>query len=120
MGEVQEYINIDPAELLTLTADYCSKGYRLAQICCTMIGDRFEMNYSFDKAYGFVNLRFSVPGDEDIPSISLIYMSAFLYENEIHDLFGLNIKNIVIDYKGSFYRIKGEAPFRKKTAAKTE
>ena len=114
MGEVQTYINIHPGELLNHVTDYSSQGYRLVQIGCTMKGDRFELNYSFDKAYSFVNLRFDVAEDYELPSISPVYFSAFLYENEIHDLFCITVKNMVIDYRGSFYRVKGKAPFRKK------
>lgn len=120
MGEVQSYININPAELLSHASDFFTAGYRLVQIGCTQKGDRFELNYSFDKDYGFVNLRFDIPPDYEIPSISPICFSAFLYENEIQDLFGLKIKNIVIDYKGSFYRVRGKAPFRKEHENKTE
>ncbi|HPS59142.1 MAG TPA: NADH-quinone oxidoreductase subunit C [Spirochaetota bacterium] len=120
MGEVQKYININPAELLNHVADYSAQGYRLVQIGCTMKGDRYELNYSFDKDYGFVNLRFDIAQDYEVASISPIYFCAFLYENEIHELFGVMIKNIVVDYKGSFYRVKGTAPFRKSPAPENE
>jgi len=113
MGEVQEYISIAPAEVLICASDLFSRGYRLVQIGCTQKGGIFELNYSFDKDYRFVNLRFEVPGDGQVPSISPVCFSAFLYENEISELFGLKINNMVIDYGGSFYRVKGRAPFRK-------
>lgn len=120
MGEVQKYIEINPDELLNHVSDYSARGYRLVQIGCTMKGDRFELNYSFDKDYDFENLRFDVEQDYEVASISPIYFCAFLYENEIHELFGVTIKNIVVDYKGSFYRVKGTAPFKKNTAQKNE
>jgi ech hydrogenase subunit D len=34
-----------------------------------------------------------------------------LYENEIHDLFGLVVKDIAIDYGGSLYRTAIKTPF---------
>ena len=113
MGEVQRYIDINPAELLNHVSDYSAQGYRLVQIGCTMKGERYELNYSFDKDYSFVNLRFDVAPDYEVASISPVYFCAFLYENEIHELFGVAIKNIVVDYKGSFYRVKGAAPFKR-------
>lgn len=113
MGEVQQFVNINPGEVLMHATDYFSQGYRLVQIGCTQTGELFEMNYTFDKGYSLVNLRFMVAADYEIPSISPVCFSAFLYENEIHDLYGLTIKNMVIDYKGSFYRVRGNAPFRK-------
>jgi ech hydrogenase subunit D len=41
----------------------------------------------------------------------VIYPNAFLYENEIHDLFGVAIKNINIDYRGTLYRTAIKVPF---------
>lgn len=120
MGEVQTYIKINPGELLGHASDYFAAGYRLVQISCTQKGGMFELNYSFDRDYNFVNLRFEVPGDYEVSSISPICFSALFYENEIQDLFGLKIKNMVIDYKGGFYRVKGKAPFRKEQEVKTE
>ena len=40
------------------------KGYRLAQIGCTKVGDNaFEINYSFDKDYVLKNLRITVTAE---------------------------------------------------------
>ena len=52
----------------------------------------------------------AAPGEE-IPSISAVYPNAFLYENEIHDLFGVIIRNINIDYGGTLYRTAIKTPF---------
>ena len=45
-------------------------------------------------------------------SISNIYGPAFLYENEITDLFGVPIQLISPDYKGKLYRIEQPTPFQ--------
>lgn len=71
-----------------------------------------EVTYSFGKEYKMVGLRLVISPDTEIVSISDIYEPAFLYENEIHDLFGIPIKMITLDYHGNLYRIKQEAPFR--------
>jgi ech hydrogenase subunit D len=41
----------------------------------------------------------------------VIYPNAFLYENEIHDLFGVSIKDIALDYHGTLYRTSIKTPF---------
>ena len=41
----------------------------------------------------------------------MIYPGAFLYENEIHDLFGVAITHIAIDYRGTLYRTALSTPF---------
>lgn len=104
-------INIEPAELLKRVSEFHSSHYTLAQIGCTKT-DVLEINYSFDKDFNFVNLRITVPSiDIEIPSISSIYWAAFIYENEMSDLFGIKIKGKAIDYKGNFYRTTVKYPF---------
>ncbi|HOB18362.1 MAG TPA: NADH-quinone oxidoreductase subunit C [Candidatus Methanoculleus thermohydrogenotrophicum] len=86
-------------------------GYRLVQIGCTDIGGAYEINYSFDKDYQFRNLRLTVGPEEEVPSISGIYWGAFVYENELHDLFGIPVTGINIDFKGTFIKTAEKYPF---------
>ena len=111
MVEEQEMVSIDKKELVGAAAELLASGYRLVQICCTTLADGYEMNYSFDRDYRFRNLRFTVKPGEEVQSISCIYWNAFLYENEIHDLFGIPITNIAIDYRGTLYRTRVPSPF---------
>jgi ech hydrogenase subunit D len=111
MSESQEIIPIEKDALLGAVSDLFAQGYRMVQIGCTTLADAYELNYSFDKDYLFKNLRITVQQQDEIQSISVIYPNAFLYENEINDLFGLNIKNISVDYKGAFYRTAIKTPF---------
>jgi ech hydrogenase subunit D len=111
MVEEQEMVSIDKKELVGAAAELQASGYRLVQIGCTTLADEYEMNYSFDRDYRFKNLRFKAKAGEEVQSISRIYWSAFLYENEIHDLFGIPITNIVIDYRGTLYRTRIPSPF---------
>lgn len=98
---------------LLLKVDQLKKdGYRLSQICCTRTPQTFELSYSFDKNLVYYVLRIVLPDNtQPIPSISQIYYSAFLYENEIHDLFGMTITDIAIDYKGNMYKVKKKFAF---------
>ena len=111
MVEEQEMVSIDKKEVVGAAAGLLASGYRLVQICCTTLADGYEMNYSFDRDYRFKNLRFTVKTGEEVPSISCIYWNAFLYENEIHDLFGIPITKIAIDYNGTLYRTRVPSPF---------
>ncbi|UCD57258.1 MAG: NADH-quinone oxidoreductase subunit C [Candidatus Hydrogenedentota bacterium] len=111
MIEQQEMVGIEKRDLVETVASLRSSGYRLVQICCTTVADHYEMNYSFDKDRQFRNLRFTVRPGEAVPSIGLIYGNAFLYENEIHDLFGIQIEHMVIDYQGTLYQTRIPAPF---------
>jgi ech hydrogenase subunit D len=111
MIEEQEMVGIEKRDLLEMVASLRSSGYRLVQICSTTLADRYEMNYSFDKDLKFRNLRFTVMPGETIPSISLIYGNAFLYENEIHDLFGITIEHMTVDFHGTLYQTRIPSPF---------
>jgi ech hydrogenase subunit D len=112
MNEIQENITITREELADRVQQYQVDGYRLAQICCTRLENTLEMNYSFDKAGKYVNLRIVLPCEDlALPSISKIFWAATFYENEIHDLFGLKISDMAVDYKGSFYKLAVKFPF---------
>jgi len=111
MSEPQENTPIGKNDLVGMVAQLFAEGYRLVQIGCSTLPSAYELNYSFDKDYRFKNLRVTAAPGEEVPSISVIYPNAFLYENEIHDLFGVVIKNINIDYRGTLYRTAIKVPF---------
>src|SRR5512135_920120 len=111
MIEEQQMVGIEKRDLMEKVAALRSSGYRLVQICSTTVADRYEMNYSFDKDRQFRNLRFTVRPGEAVPSIGLIYGNAFLYENEIHDLFGITIEHMSADFHGTLYKTRIPAPF---------
>ncbi len=102
--EQQTTTPIEVGELLSRTEQMKKEGNRLVQIGCAKVGDLFEINYSFDKDYVFKNFRITVTQDTKVPSVSGIYWGAFVYENEIFDLYGITVTDINIDFKGTFYR----------------
>lgn len=111
MMEPQTTMLLEKHDLAGAAARLFAEGYRLVQIGCNTLPAAYELNYTFDREYEFQNLRITVPPGEDVPSISMIYQNAFLYENEIHDLFGVRITNISIDYGGTLYRTAIKNPF---------
>jgi len=99
-------------ELFSLVREMKEEGWRLVQIGATKTEAAFEVNYSFDKDYRFSNIKITLPLQAaELKSISGIYWSAFLYENEISDLFGIAVKGIAVDYQGKFYRTSVKHPF---------
>ncbi len=88
------------------------QGRRLVQISATRLPDAVELTYSFDLDSQLANLRLSLPADKlQLQSISSIYLCAVLYENEIHDLFGVQVDGLAIDFKGNFYKTAVKFPF---------
>lgn len=47
---------------------------------------------------------------QEIPSISSYYPAVFPFENEAHDLFGLAITDMQIEFKGFFYQVSTAEP----------
>lgn len=107
----QTIIPIEVGKLFGGVEQFRNEGYRLVQIGCTKVGDVFEINYSFDKDFVFKNLRITVTAETEVPSISGMYWGAFVYENEMHDLFGIQVRGMNIDFKGTFIRTAIQHPF---------
>jgi len=118
----QQITNIDNFDLLNKVADIRNKGYRLVQICAVNSAVNSPENtltkpgkcmllYSFFKDGDFFTLRIYVDAGEPVESISRLYSYSYLYENEIHDLFGINMINMRINYNGHFYETSIKTPF---------
>jgi ech hydrogenase subunit D len=80
-----------------------AKGYRFAAMTCEQEGENYELTYHFALGYDMKNLRISSIRSEKVKSISAIYPAAFLMENEIQDLYGLEFEGLIIDYKGKLF-----------------
>ncbi len=89
-----------------------AEGWRLVQVCCTRLVADQEVSYSFDRGGTLRTLRVSVPiRDPELPSISSFYWSAFLYENEMHDLFGVRVTGMAVDYHGHLFTTRVPTPY---------
>ena len=93
-------------------------GYRLTQICATAFEGYNEIIYTVTKDYLLENYKIKLNIDDEIHSFSNIYPAAMLYENEMKELFGVNVTGISLDYNNKFYRIEQETPFKKQVAQK--
>ena len=81
------------------------EGRRLVQIGAIRLPDAVELTYSFDLDSRLANLRVNLPGEAPhVPSITSVYFAAVLYENEIHDLFNVQVDGLALDFKGNFYK----------------
>ena len=88
------------------------EGYRLVQIGATRLPEHMELTYSFDRDLQLANLRLQVPAaGARVPSISSIYWCAFLYENEMHDLFDVHVEGMAVDFHGHLYETTVRFPF---------
>jgi ech hydrogenase subunit D len=112
MSDEKHIQNIEPEDLVHSVRNRFEDGWRLVQIACARITDTYEITYSFDKDLLLEHLRIQISVDQEISSITSVYLAAFVYENEIADLYGIPIKGIAIDYKGKFIRTSAPHPFK--------
>lgn len=96
-------------------------GWRLVQILCVALSGNtgYELTYTFGGDLALLSYRLNIGIKDAIPSITSLYPAAFLYENEIRDLFGVRIERIEADWLGCVYGDMIDTPFRKKTITPT-
>lgn len=64
-----------------------------------------------DGSYAIENLVVEgIDQYQEIPSVSSYYPAVFPFENEAHDLFGLAVTDMQIDFKGFFYQVSTAEP----------
>ena len=108
----QTFESIPTQALLEKVGEMRRQGYRLVQIGATRLPEHVELTYSFDRESRLANLRFQVPATgARVPSISSIYWCAFLYENELHDLFNVQVDGMAVDFHGHLYETAVKFPF---------
>ena len=109
---------MDGAAFLARVAEYRADGWRLAMINTTSIlptegmeHGAFDISWSFARDGDLEHLREQVLPGEEVPSISASFGAAFLYENEMCELFGVNVTGMALDLKGQLYKTATIVPF---------
>ena len=119
------YITVGIDELLPHVQALKGAGARFVQ----MHAERCVDDGSYRLVYTFINVRAAqeqiaqdgsyaienlvvegIDQYQEIPSISSYYPAVFPFENEAHDLFGLAITDMQIDFKGFFYQVSTAEP----------
>ena len=119
------YTTVGIDELLPHVQALKGVGARFVQ----MHAERWVDDGSYRLVYTFINVRAAqeqiardgsyaidnlvvegIDQYQEIPSISSYYPAVFPFENEAHDLFGLAITDMQIDFKGFFYQVSTAEP----------
>lgn len=114
---VDNIVEIKKDYLLAEVKKLKNNGYRLVTTSCVDMGGEFMIYYHFDKDTEMKHLKLISSKEQEIPSISEIYLAGALAENEMKDLFGIKIKGLVLDYGGKFMITDQveSAPFAKRS-----
>ena len=79
-------------------------GWRFVTQTAVDLGETgFDLLYHYDRDLELRNYRLTVPKGTAIPSITSIYFTAVLVENENRDLFGLTYDGLVLDFNRTLY-----------------
>lgn len=119
------YTTVGIDELLSHVQALKGAGARFVQ----MHAERCVDDGSYRLVYTFINVRAAqeqiardgnyaienlvvegIDQYQEIPSISSYYPAVFPFENEAHDLFGLAVTDMQIDFKGFFYQVSTSEP----------
>lgn len=100
----QTFESLALADIASFAARRKAEGWRYVQTLGVNTEEGIDVIYSFMKDGKLVNsLVKGVQKTDTIPSITGEFFAAFVFENELSDLFGVNVENIAIDFGGNFY-----------------
>lgn len=99
------------AELPACVDSHKEAGFRLVQMLCVNTDEGTDIQYTFMKNNLLENYTIrGVQKGTKVPSVTNRYLSAFVFENEAHDLFGVEIEGNVLDFGGNFYKVAVKEP----------
>ena len=111
MGLQTEFLSLTVDALPAFAADRKREGWRFVQLLAVVTDGGFDLVYSFMKDGVLENYTIQdVTKDTAVPSITDQFLAAFVFENEVHDLFGINVKGSAIDLGGTFYQLSQKEP----------
>lgn len=107
-------------EFVDITLDAChgeceklkADGWRFIQTHCVNVENGgVDVYYSFMKGNLMRNLVVrGVTEQDEVQSVTDVCLAAFVFENEARELFGLDMKNIAIDFGGKMYDLAETTP----------
>jgi hypothetical protein len=107
----QEFSPLLLCDIHDLAASKKAQGWRYVQILAVNTEEGIDLVYSFMLDGRLENYTVTALQKADVvPSITDLFLEAFVCENEIHDLFDVTIENIAIDFGGQFYQLAQKAP----------
>ena len=106
-----KFIDFTIADITPVKEQKLADGWRAVQVLCTNCEDGIEILYSYTKDDVMENyIVHGVTKQDTIPSITDAFIGMFPFENEAHDLFGVHVEGIAIDFGGKFYDLAEPEP----------
>lgn len=103
---------VEAHEIVERAQAYADKGYRLIQMGCTRTPSEMDIIYSFENVDADIeHLKMTIEEHAVLPSISSVFFHSFMYENEIHDLYGITFTGMAIDFGGNLLETAIKYPY---------
>lgn len=112
MSEVYEPMQVGPGVLRRDLQQMKEDGWRLVQAHACTTSDGYQLVYSVAKAYDIVHYELHITSNTVVESVSDIFPSAQLYEQEMNELFGVKIENKKDEPAIRLYHLPSEAPMK--------
>lgn len=112
MKEVYEPIQVGPGVLRRDLEEAKANGWRLAQAHACNAPGGYLLVYSVAKDYEIVHYELHIMANDEIESVSDIFPSAELYEQEMAELFGVKIKRGDGKDDIRLYHLQSDAPMK--------
>jgi NADPH-dependent glutamate synthase beta subunit-like oxidoreductase len=111
---MENEILITKDDLIATVQKMLAEKARFATATCLDEGDKFEIIYHFEpqeKPEPLKHIRVKIAKGDVLPSISGIYLCATLIENELKDLFEIQISGSALDFQSKFMRTRESPDF---------
>lgn len=106
-----EFIPLQLDQLRREAAVMKADGWRFIQTHAVNGEAGVDLYYSFMKDGRIVNYRIAGVREGDaVPSITDLFLAAFVFENEARELFGVDMRDIAIDFDGAMYAPAEQSP----------
>lgn len=112
MSEVYEPIQVGPGVLRRDLQQARENGWRLVQAHACTTSDGYRLVYSVAKDYEIVHYELHITSSTVVESVSDIFPSAQLYEQEMSELFGVKIASAKDEAAIKLYHLPSEAPMK--------
>jgi len=104
---MQNVIEVRADELLNAVWARKQEGCRFVTITCISRPEENTLFYHFDREYRLVHIKVVLRPHEPLRSISGLYAAAVLAENELQDMFGLEVHGMTMNYHGKLLLAEG-------------
>ena len=113
MAIPQEFTTLPLDRLRDMAHRMKDEGWRFIQTHAVYNEPNVDLYYSFMKDGTVRNWRIEgVTKEDPVPSITDIFLAAFVFENEARELFGVDMRDIAIDFQGALYAPAEREPMR--------